>query len=172
MKKLLVSMVLALDCSSPETGVTSGSSTGGEQGRPCLTAKDCAIPADPCAAPMCADGVCSTRAVPEGNGCSLPGGRHGLCVGGACLAPSCATGCNDGDPCTADACDTKGTCHNTTAIPRACDDGKGWCNPPQRTDGRIECCHGCLQNDGAVFACAPVCPAPTSCSAQGLCVVQ
>ncbi len=98
-----------------------------------------------------------------------------VCVNGACVpqtTPQCVTStdCDDGDPCTADACDKTGKCHNTTSLPLGCE-GTGWCNPGTLTKNCvIECCHGCLEMKGSIFVCVDACPSGSMCG-DGLCKV-
>ncbi len=149
LSSLLFLLAVSLGCSSPETGTESGGSTssGGEDaGVPdagaCITAADCVPSSGPCIWVSCQTGVCTV------------------------------TTCDDGDACTDDVCNGGACSYSTATSPAKCDDGKGWCNPSAADGGPVECCHGCLVHDGAVFSCAPVCPLPNTCSAQGLCVIQ
>ena len=136
------------DGCDPATGCTS---TPVAKGTPCATA---AIDADQCAAGgSCQAGQCAPIPLPceDGNPCSVDGCAPGVgcqstaasdglpcttpaiaadacAVGGTCQAGQCApvpVGCDDGDGCTADACDAmSGDCMHEPIIPcgDTCDD--------------------------------------------------
>lgn len=61
-------------------------------------------------------GTCVTTARVDGTGCDPGCGASGLCVGGVCLAQN-AGNCDDGNPCTNDACGANGQC---VTSPRSC----------------------------------------------------
>ncbi|MDP2271622.1 MAG: hypothetical protein Q8N23_14920 [Archangium sp.] len=61
-------------------------------------------------------GVCVTATLADDSPCAPGCGASGQCVRGVCLAQSGGS-CDDGDPCTIDACGADGGC---VAVPRIC----------------------------------------------------
>jgi hypothetical protein len=61
-------------------------------------------------------GVCVTATLADDSPCAPGCGAQGQCVRGVCLAQS-GGDCDDGDPCTIDACGADGGC---VAVPRIC----------------------------------------------------
>lgn len=128
---------------------------------------DCSEGEEACTRGECVAGVCDYQPLSEGTSCIIDAQSQtlGACDdAGTCLA--CATGdsCDDGNPCTDDAC-TGGSCtHTFNANP--CDDGnactegdtcaEGTCTPgtPKTCDDNNAC---------TVDACAP---------ATGACIVE
>lgn len=96
---------------------------------------------EPCAGLSCPDleggcqtgGRCETQTPPapaacvyetaaSGVACTRADGGAGTCQQGACVACVDASGCDDNNPCTLDACDGSGACTHTPQT-GACDDG-------------------------------------------------
>ena len=87
----------------------------------CQTAVDCPLEGQCDAAVSCVDGACvysSSEGKPcdDGSVCT----SADTCAGGECVGM--AADCDDGNPCTADGCDTTLGCTNTDIVV-ACDDG-------------------------------------------------
>ncbi len=124
---------------------------------------DCAPPADPsCATMYCGDdGKCHEHDFPIGAVCSKTDTCDGM---GTCktLDVPCSGGCDDGNECTIDNCQTdKGVCfyENMTEI-HTCQSGGGHCN---RDTGA--CCDGVITievdkmfPDFKYYHCAVSCP--------------
>ncbi|MEM6786454.1 MAG: hypothetical protein AAF928_06965 [Myxococcota bacterium] len=98
---------------------TTGGGAGGEQTSGCNADGECAD-ASPCTEDRCVDGTCRNEALEDGVECQSGGGEDGLCEGGVCVVSCTADDvsvCDDGNPCTADGCNTDiGQCDNV-AVP-------------------------------------------------------
>ncbi|MGB5809944.1 MAG: hypothetical protein WBG86_05400, partial [Polyangiales bacterium] len=129
------------------------------------------------------DGQCGTTNVTDGTGCDF-GGLPGICNSGSCEDAMLCEGvnCNDGNPCTDDACDPiDGQCVNTNvADDTACDFGgnPGLCEAGVCMDAML--CTGVICDDGnacTTDACDPQSgqcsssdvPDGTSCNGNGSC---
>ena len=112
----------------------------------CVTAETCAAPPVPCAIPTCEDGLCG---IDTADGC--------------CASDS---GCDDGDPCTTDAC-TDNTCTNAVIagcggclVAEDCFDGL-----PCTADA---CLFGACKNP-PIAGCEDECQVDADCIAAGTC---
>ncbi|GMV42703.1 MAG: hypothetical protein AMXMBFR64_44190 [Myxococcales bacterium] len=146
----------------------------GAGGHACSIAEDCAglFPELlPCEVVVCgADGTCRVDALPDGSSC-----KDGLACTGPdfCIGGKCGGGplnCEDGDPCTADSCDSKVGCVHVPADGGPCDDGNpctegdacasGTCTGPVSVAGcctwDAECTDGdpCTEDSCVGHACA------------------
>jgi hypothetical protein len=121
------------------------------------TPVDCAGAARACRAPVCdpATGACD-RPLPDGTPCddaTVCNGRE-TCVGGACVGGP-APEVDDGDPCTADACDAAGgVTHEALPDGAPCDDGES---------GTVE--DACLAGRCIGYRCAGVVSGAVACTA-------
>ena len=136
-----------------------------ELGARCIPALGCEV--EQCSLATCVAGPCQVARC-EGDSCVLEPlcGEREECCGGECVA----AGCDDGNPCTDDAC-VAGTCSHEAA-PATCDDGV-YCNGADSCLGG-ECaahdgnpCRGtttCSEAGAACLACADDldCPSPTT----------
>lgn len=98
---------------------TPGTLTSCDDNNPCTS--DACDPGDAKSAGGCVNkAVDGGACVPQGDNCAVTG----ICQAKACKKVS-VTGCNDGNPCTTDACDKKtGKCVYTTGkLGVSCDDG-------------------------------------------------
>jgi len=131
-----------LDCAAKDDGNLCDGSLVCKQGA-CIS--DGKVVACPPAASVCVmnlcdpkSGACSTFAAPDGLTCSTPG----LCTtGGSCKTGACqgatVSGCDDGNPCTKDACGATGCTHAPT-IGAPCDDGNA-CTAGEACDANGVC---------------------------------
>ncbi len=123
---------------------------------PCCTgATSICDDGDPCTTDLClpSTGGCTkafnTAVCNDGDACTA----KDTCAGGKCQGAAAGTtgnpkGCDDGNPCTLDACDKKSGCvASPTAEGKACDDG----NPCTKSDA---CKSGACKGTGAC-ACTP-----------------
>lgn len=96
------------------------------------------------------------------------------CETGGASQPVCQTGCDDGDPCTADECTPDGCTHALATHDVECPSGNGighgYCEPKtgQCCVGYdVGCCYGCLVTetiDGVTMdVCLDVCPGTLAC---------
>ncbi|MBM4345754.1 MAG: hypothetical protein FJ100_20465, partial [Deltaproteobacteria bacterium] len=109
---------------------------------------------NPCTDDPCnATGGCEHKAVADGTACA---GANACITVGKCQSGKCAgnvpVDCDDGNPCTADACDTKTGCKYAN-LAAACDDGD-------------PCTSGDVCQNGACKA-GPGCDANAVCTLQG-----
>jgi hypothetical protein len=98
--------------------------------------------------------TCTTEPLPDGTACAEPDGCSAAptCQSGSCTATAAAP-CDDGNPCTADACDAAGGCtHTPVANGTSCAD-RDFC------DG-VETC----QAGACVAAAVPECDDGNSCT--------
>ncbi len=115
-----------------------------------------------CAVNSCAPltGKCAPVAAIDGKPCDADGSLctdKDSCSGGKCL-PGAILGCDDGNPCTADACDPKAGCTHTNTS-AACDADGSQCTDKDSCSGG-KCLAGALLNcDDAnpctIDSCAP-----------------
>ena len=123
-------LVSVAACSGEEGGGGFVQSDIGDIERPpeCQNAQDCAAevrPLGPCQAAVCLPGVgtCAVQNLADGAACD---DGSACTVGDQCFAGDCAPGvapvCDDGDPCTDDACDPVVGCV-TVQNTEPCDDG-------------------------------------------------
>ncbi len=90
----------------------------------CTDPDACPQPKDPCVVATCIKGTCGTAPREEGDACKSPDAcvLSARCKSGACEAVK-SVSCDDGDPCTVDACATTGVCtHKQGNVGAACDD--------------------------------------------------
>ena len=137
-----------------------------------------ACDATPCTGAECLDGACVRTPKPDGEACAGPKGGPGACKAGECqaVAAGCDAlkSCDDGDLCTTgDAC-SDGACSGTPVVctddgnpctADACDPTTGACHPPLLG----ECSDGdaCTVGDGCIAGvCTPGPPAP-ACTDDG-----
>ena len=108
-------------------------------------------------------GTCKPKARPDGTGCS---DGDACTVAEACLGGLCkggtATNCNDGLPCTADACNAKSGCSNSV-VSGSCSDGNA-CTSGDACSGSA-CVPGPAKDCGDGEACTV-----DTCAAQKGCV--
>ena len=109
---------------SAATGGTGGNAgTGGIAG--CGSAAAC-DDGDPCTNNVCdlVAGTCDNPALPDGARC-VDGNSPGKCMEGICVGVCTDINCDDGNPCTSDACDAlSGVCINARlAESTSCDAG-------------------------------------------------
>lgn len=145
----------------------------------CEASADCPMVTASCAVSVCEEGYCVTRDVTSGPGvcgpseycdpdlgCAPRASSTGDAGTGADAGPTCASGCDDGNPCTDDAC-VSGTCTSTPNTV-ACDDG-AFCNGLDSCSGGTCSVHagsvcGALTCDEAADVCrgcaATGCPSP------------
>ncbi len=88
---------------------------------------DCSGKSGPCATGTCnaASGACEASPKADGLGCDADGSvctANDACKGGSCVAGATVK-CNDGNPCTLDACDKVKGCTAAPLNTGACDDG-------------------------------------------------
>ncbi|MCO4763796.1 MAG: SUMF1/EgtB/PvdO family nonheme iron enzyme [Myxococcales bacterium] len=108
------------DTAGSETDTASGDA--GADVATCKTAKGCPT-GDACEVPTCDAGVCGLAAAKDKSGCDDgdPCTADDACKGGACKSGA-AKDCDDGSVCTTDSCDAKTGCvHKEVTV--ACDDG-------------------------------------------------
>src|SRR5262249_48907420 len=120
----------------------------------------CDLP-DDCVAGRCDPSAgCTDDPVPDGAACFADRCTYGACSAGACAA-TVPVDCDDGNPCTADACeaglgcvhpDDPSSCPcsaNGVALPAGtrCADGSD-CTAPDACDGQGNCVSGASCDDG------------------------
>ena len=151
----------------------------------------CPEPTGPCEVVVCdpAAGACEVAAAPDGAPCGDVGGDPcvvSACAGGVCV--SSTTSCDDGDPCTEDACEADGSCVVTPLpVGSACDDGldctledvcdvQGACAGAPDCDDGDPCTDDACDAEGCVSApvdCADDDPCTLdTCGAGGQCKSQ
>ena len=103
------------------TGTCSHTTISG-CGAGCQTGQDC-NDGNSCTTDACATGQCSYQPAPDGSVCDDGNGCSAAdtCVGGVCNGSP--TQCNDGNPCTADICDSAAGCMFKPFDGIGCDDG-------------------------------------------------
>jgi hypothetical protein len=131
-------------------------------------------------------GLCIQTPKPDGTACSDACLSNASCLAGNCVG-TMTTSCDDGDPCTTDACDpTNGCSHSPTVCPSTdpcnaptCDPGVG-CTAHPAPDGTVcgdsDCttAHVCIAGacvsravpDGAACGHASICQPAGRCQAQ------
>jgi hypothetical protein len=130
------------DACAPATGCsfTPSSGAGCDDGNACTQT-------DTCESGVCVGGNPKV--------CAAPDACHaaGQCVAGVCGAGA-LVGCDDGDPCTTDACDPVSGCTHAPASGAACDDGSA-------------CTSGDVCQAGTCAGTAIDCADATPCTADG-----
>lgn len=104
----------AATCLAPCQGVTCDETNGG-----CHLGGFC-MPQGPGQPP-----VCVYQDAPDDTVCVSPMGRPGRCTAGECFECRTGSDCDDGNPCTADVCDTASGICSYAPSSGACDDGDG-----------------------------------------------
>ena len=116
----------ALDSGPCDDGDICSASDGCSKGKCVGTTKDCSDSSP------CTDDACDPKtgcvhlpsaatSCDDGDACSL----GDFCLQGLCLSGSKSPVCDDGNPCTQDACDAKQGCVSTAKKGGSCDDGDG-----------------------------------------------
>ncbi|MCC6619647.1 MAG: hypothetical protein IT385_00240 [Deltaproteobacteria bacterium] len=120
----------------------------------CCDDADCPAPASSCAVAVCEGGVCGATPVGDGAGCDADGSACTVgdaCVGGVCVAGQ-ARDCDDGDPCTIDACSPATGCTHAASDDPACT-----CVPLRADaacqDGDVAWRDGCGEAGDVAVAC-------------------
>jgi hypothetical protein len=154
----------ALSCGDGDPCTTdSCSATSGCRHTPipvcvgCTTGAAC-DDADPCTTDSCTAGVCQHGAAPEGASCSDGNACNGAetCRAGTCVdgpAPSC----DDGNPCTADACDQ--------GLGRCAHRGLAGCCASDADCADVDACTASERCESGACASDPIaCPEPGPCT--------
>lgn len=89
--------------------------------------------------------TCAYEEASIGKACTQPSGAAGFCSAGDCVECTDETHCDDGDPCTVDACSPTGTCQWTPGTGSA-----------EVCDGADNDCNG-LPDDDLVQSCSSAC---------------
>ncbi len=141
-----VDATMAID-TAPDTPVDAA-----EIAAQCKSVQDCPPP-PACTAALCVGGTCQSSAVSDGTPCAANEkcAAAAACHAGVCKA-SAAKACDDGNPCTADACDpATGQCGGKPAAGGPCDDGnpctaKDLCGESGQCVGTNDTCGTCKSN--------------------------
>lgn len=110
--------------------------------------------------------ACLHDDAPDGTACRRPDGGEGTCTSGACRACLAAADCDDGNPCTVDACDPQTGACSHQSVSGSCDDGNA-CTTGDSCMGGL--CRGsstvsCDSPPGECFEAAGACnPATGGC---------
>ncbi|MBI5607783.1 MAG: hypothetical protein HY902_02770 [Deltaproteobacteria bacterium] len=127
------------------TDTTTTDTTTEDVTGPCKADTDCpADPNDPCQVGSCTSGVCGFKPAANGGACDDKNActENDVCNGGTC--DGTIKKCDDGNPCTADACDQKTGCTATNTTSQ-CDDGDACtladvCADGKCTPGKADTC--------------------------------
>ncbi len=121
---------------------------GGDEGPPpesdagmggCMADTDC-DDGNACTTDRCVGGACLNLETPAGSACSLPDGSDGVCDGaGNCTGCTDDAQCDDGNPCTDDACNASGACEHTDTA------AGGSCALADGSDGMCDGAGACVQ---------------------------
>ncbi|MFZ4578071.1 MAG: DUF4215 domain-containing protein [Myxococcota bacterium] len=129
----------------------------------CNTAGD-----GPCAATTCntLSGKCGPVPAADGKACDADGSvctANDACKSGVCVAGAAQT-CNDGNPCTNDACNAKTGCQNV-ANSAACDADSNGCTTPDNCKAGV-----CVAGSAKVCDDGKFCTVDSCVAATGTCV--
>ncbi len=126
-----LSALLALATASGCGGGDSGGGTTDPDAGSCMADADC-DDGNECTQNRCVAGACLNLEQPAGASCTLADGSSGYCDGaGACAGCTIDSQCDDGNPCTDDACNVGSCMHADTAAGGSCtlaDGSSGYCD--------------------------------------------
>ncbi len=136
---------------SPCTGDPPDCEGVGGGGTTCETANDCTLDVGACRQVACVDSLCVVEIIEENGECTDfdqctendACDANGFCRGTAIV-------CDDGEPCTADACDPETGCTNEPSSGAQCDDGEPCTKDDTCTEGA---CAGTAANCDDGNAC-------------------